>query len=429
MPMKQFFIILTVITSLALAGIIITQLYWMNRAYELKYEQFNTQVNVSLKAVSNKIFDYQLDSAAKYNLTPCDSALFQQANITEIINPVILDSLIFKEFSCLYIDNYNYGVYNKQNKNFVMGNYNGFEDELTKSQYKIIITCLYNPDIYVLSIFFPDESEIIFKSMLNWIIVSLIFLLLLVIGYIYILLNLMKQKKLSEMKNDFINNITHEFKTPISTISVAGEMLQNKNINTDPDKVKRYSGIILGENTRIQNQVDQILQLSIIDKEALMLNKIEFDAHKVINDTVESFELYIGKREAKVILNLNANSYRIYADVSQFINIVSNILDNAIKYSPEYPKIEISTKNDKDQFVISIKDYGIGISRENQKQVFKKLYRVSTGDLHDAKGFGIGLYYVKKMVEEHGGSVILNSEINKGSTFTIKLPMMSKNNE
>lgn len=425
--MKQFFLVLTIITSLALAGIIITQLYWMNRAYELKYEQFNTQANVSLKAVANKIFDYQLDSAAKYNLTPCDSALFQQADITEIINSAILDSLILKEFSCLRIDNYKYGVYNKQNKIFVMGNYIGFENELSGSSYKIIITCLYNPDIYMLSIFFPDERGIIFRSMINWIVISLIFLLFLVTGYVYIILNLMRQKKLSVMKNDFINNITHEFKTPISTISVAGEMLQNKNINTYPDKVERYAGIILGENSRIQNQVDQILQLSIIDKEALRLKRKEFDAHEAIKDTADSFELNLHRRNGEIKIILNASSYILYADKNHFINIISNILDNAIKYAPENPYITIFTENVKGNLIISIKDNGIGISRGNQKLIFKKLYRVSTGDLHDAKGFGIGLYYVKKIIEEHGGSVQLESELNKGSTFTLVLPLLLKN--
>ena len=422
--MKQLFIILTIITSLALAGIIITQVYWMNRAYELKYEQFSTQVNVSLKAVANKIFDLQLDSAAKYNLTPCDSALFKQVDITEIINPSILDSLIYKEFSCMYIDNYIYGVYNKQTKKFVIGNNNDLQHDLTTSPYKIIITCLYNPDKYMLSMFFPDEGKIIFKGMINWVVISLILLLFLVTGYVYIILNLMRQKKLSEMKNDFINNITHEFKTPISTISVAGEMLQNKNVNDDPGKVERYAGIILGENSRIQNQVDQILQLSIIDREALRLKKKEFNAREVIQDTADSFALNLQRREGELSLKLDAASHNIYADKTHFINIISNILDNAIKYSPEKPEISILTKNENENLIIEIKDNGIGISRENQKQVFKKLYRVSTGDLHDAKGFGIGLYYVKKIIEEHGGSVDLESEINKGSTFTIILPLL-----
>jgi two-component system phosphate regulon sensor histidine kinase PhoR len=225
------------------------------------------------------------------------------------------------------------------------------------------------------------------------------------------------------MKTDFVNNMTHEFKTPISTISVSSEMLIKSAVSKNPEKVKKYAKIIFDENVRLKNQVERVLQIASIDKGEYNLRMNPIDLHNIIESCVSNFEVVIAEKKGKIYTDLKADMHIITADRHHMTNVINNLLDNANKYSEEKPEIRISTENSEGRIEISIKDNGMGMSKESQKHIFKKFHRIQTGDIHDIKGFGLGLYYVYTVVEAMGGSVFVVSELNKGSEFKISFPV------
>ncbi len=230
------------------------------------------------------------------------------------------------------------------------------------------------------------------------------------------------QKKLSEMKTDFINNMTHEFKTPIATISLAAEMLMKPEVSHETERTKKYASVIFKENQRLQDQVEQVLQIAILDKGETKLRIKETDIHRILEKVVESFDMRIRELGGVIRLDLLAEPFTIEGDRMHIYNVFSNLVENAVKYSPQKPQITITSRSDNQGITVSVADKGVGISVENQELIFKNLYRVHTGDVHDVKGFGLGLYYVKKLVEMHGGKIKLQSEPGKGSVFNVFLP-------
>lgn len=225
------------------------------------------------------------------------------------------------------------------------------------------------------------------------------------------------------MKSDFVNNVTHEFKTPIATISLASEMLLKPSILGSEEKARKYARIIYDENIRLKNQVENVLQLTVLEKGTFHLKFSTFDLHQLINKTTLNFQLILKESKGKLTLDLQALNPMLHADTMHIENVLVNLLDNANKYSQDKPDIIISTYNRNASVVLVVEDKGIGISTENQKNVFRKMYRVPTGNVHDVKGFGIGLYYVKTIVEAHNGEVSLHSQLGKGSRFEISLPL------
>ena len=231
-----------------------------------------------------------------------------------------------------------------------------------------------------------------------------------------------KQDKLDEMKTDFINNMTHEIKTPIATIGLACEMLQDKSISTDPASSGTYIGIISDENRRMRMLIETILQNAKMSNKNFSLNFNEVNINELINSVVKHFNLRLESRGGTLNCELNAQPPTIYADELHITNMVYNLIDNAIKYSPEKVEIHVSTRTDGSNTIISVTDHGLGISKEDQKHIFERFYRVSTGNIHDVKGFGIGLNYVYQVAKLHHGSVTIDSTLGEGSTFTVTLP-------
>jgi two-component system phosphate regulon sensor histidine kinase PhoR len=253
---------------------------------------------------------------------------------------------------------------------------------------------------------------------------SVFFVLLIAGSFFYMLAMLVRQKKLSDIKNDFINNMTHEFKTPISTISLACEALNDNDISQSTMLMHNYIGIISEENKRLGKMAEKILQTAVLDKVLLKVKQEDVDIHRVIEDVLKSMSIVFESRNGTIETKLNASKSIVFGDKVHLTNVIYNLLDNANKYTPNKPKIELVTQNKNDLgIVILIKDNGIGISRSNQKKIFEKLYRVPTGNRHDVKGFGLGLSYVKVIVEIHGGNITVESELKKGSTFKIYLPL------
>jgi two-component system phosphate regulon sensor histidine kinase PhoR len=249
-------------------------------------------------------------------------------------------------------------------------------------------------------------------------------LFLVMVFFLYTLNVIMQQKKLAEIKNDFINNMTHELKTPISTIRIASETLINDADKIDKDKLIRYSSIIFKENKRLEQQVERVLNIAKLDKGDIKFDLELFDLHEVIEEATENIQFnQLEELGGKINLELKAEKHIVFADMVHITNVIYNLLDNAIKYCKEKPNITIQTSNINDKIHVDITDNGIGIAKENQKFLFDKFFRVSTGNLHDVKGFGLGLFYVKTVLNLLGGDISVKSQKDKGSTFTFTLPV------
>ena len=295
--------------------------------------------------------------------------------------------------------------------------------ELVASPYRVNLTPnnVFIKPLY-LAVNFPNQQNYVLKKLWWMLGASTLMILSLVFSFYFALSIIFKQKKLSEIKNDFISNMTHEFKTPISTISLACEVLNDQTIVKSPDKVANYVGIIGDENKRLGVLVENVLQTALLDKGQYKLQLQELDLHDLIMKTIDNIKLQVENRDGQIITELDAAPFVINADRIHITNIVFNLIDNALKYSQEHPLISLRTNKVKDGIELTVADNGIGISKENQRRIFDTMYRVPTGNVHNVKGFGLGLSYVKAVVEKHQGHISIESELGKGSSFKIFLP-------
>ncbi len=277
----------------------------------------------------------------------------------------------------------------------------------------------------ILKIHFPGKHDYIFDS-ISFMIPSMIFTLVLLITFIFTLYLIFRQKKLTEMKNDFINNMTHEFKTPISTISLAAQMLKDPAVGKSPQMFQHISGVINDETKRLRFQVEKVLQMSMFDRQKATLKMKEIDVNELITSVVNTFALKVERYNGKIISNLEAKNSIVFADEMHLTNVVFNLMDNAVKYKKpdEDLLLTVNTWDEQGKLMISIQDNGIGIKKENLKKIFEKFYRVHTGNLHDVKGFGLGLAYVRKIIQDHKGTIKAESELNVGTKFIIALPLL-----
>jgi len=419
--------IIIVLAAASLVGIILTQLYWVGQAYALKEDQFDHSIRISMKSVINQLQNHKNDSVFREELEKIRCRKLK-IDVTDIVEPNMLDSLINQEFSLMQINNnYYYALYNKMNERFIAGDYDGSQEELLNSKFQFSVASLYKPGDYFLSVYFPSKKYLVMEQLNIWVILSVIFLIMLLINFMYVIYTLFRQKKLSEVKNDFINNLTHEFKTPIATSSLAAEMLLRPEIEKEPKKIQKYASVILDENHRLQDQVEQMLQIAALETGSLHYRSLKVDIHQLIHNVLNSFEILMKDRQIDLQVELSAKEHFIIGDREHLQNVFSNLVDNAIKYSPEQSQIRINTWNVHGGIMIRVQDNGTGIRKEHQKHIFKKLYRVPTGNIHEARGFGLGLYYVKAVVDHHKGRIGLNSQPGTGSSFNVFLPFKSQN--
>jgi two-component system phosphate regulon sensor histidine kinase PhoR len=419
---KKLLLFIVLANSLALLGIFTTQVYWVREAYRLIDEQFSNSVRIAMKGVANQILNYEQHNAEKLHLAVEDS-LSAVVPDAHMINLNLLDFKINEEFKCMHVGpNYEYGIIDLKTGRILAGKYSKYTKELLTTPHQIPLVGFEFAEDHVLAAYFPDQSNIIIKKLINWIIISVLFALVLIIGFPVSVYVFNRQKRLSDVKTDFLNNMTHEFKTPIATISLASEMLMKKSVLDDPVKTLRYASIIFDENIRLQNHVEQILSVSLLERGQFRLKKKQVDIHDLLMDIVNKFSMTVQERGGELKAHYCAEKHFIEVDKSHLTNVIMNLLDNANKYSPQKPWIRIGTQSTEDGLIISVEDHGVGISLENQQNIFKNLYRVPTGNIYTVKGFGIGLYYVKTIIEAHGGHIILKSEINKGSRFDVYLP-------
>ena len=246
------------------------------------------------------------------------------------------------------------------------------------------------------------------------------------ITFIFTIVVIFRQKKLTEIKNDFINNMTHEFKTPISTISLAAQMLQDPSVGKSPQMFQHISNVINDETKRLRFQVEKVLQMSMFERQKVTMKMKDIDANELINGVINTFALKVEKHNGKITANLEAEESMIFVDEMHFTNVIFNLMDNAVKYKrpDEELLLNVRTWNESGRLLISIQDNGIGIKKEDLKKIFEKFYRVHTGNLHDVKGFGLGLAYVKKIVQDLKGTIRAESEVGVGTKFIIALPLL-----
>ncbi|WP_229719395.1 sensor histidine kinase [Winogradskyella schleiferi] len=282
-----------------------------------------------------------------------------------------------------------------------------------------------NESSYKLLVEFPDRKKYLLSSILWMIVLSIIFTSIIIIAYTSAIYQLIKQRQISQIKTDFINNMTHEFKTPIATINLALDSIRNPKIISDQEKVLRYLGMIKEENKRMHAQVENVLRISKLDKNELNISKERHELHDLIEDAITHVELIVEDRQGYVKAHLDAEHSSVLANETHFTNVIVNILDNAIKYSDDAPKIDVYTENVGNNIILKIADQGNGMSKAVAKRVFEKFYREHTGNVHNVKGHGLGLAYVKRIVDDHHGHISVESEKGKGSTFIVKMPLIS----
>lgn len=447
--MKKLFPWIVVLITLSLIGIIFIQINWIRNAVDLRKEQYDQRMltaldNIRRDLVNNKHFSDTpnpsdpLDASNNpwQNIFPGFSAssmipVKMRYSFNEV-HKIIASNLKAEgfsfsfEFAVLSVYPFNTAHYDMFSGDFFSAlrdsaHHRQFQTPLVSDQSSIRSALNFNE---LLTIIVPTDTYVyaILRSM-GWIIGgSVLFTLIIITAFALTIFAMLRQKKLSEIKSDFINNMTHEFKTPLATISLAVDAIGNQKVMQQKEKIHYFSNIIKEENKRMLKQVETILQSALLERQEIKLDLQEINTHEIIQRSVKNLELQLKKHQGEIQLNLEADNPVLFADEVHFSNIISNLLDNALKYSKENPLICIETCNRKKSLVITIEDNGIGMSKETQGRIFEKFYRAHTGNLHNVKGFGLGLAYVKAVVDAHKGKIKVESVVGKGSKFELDFP-------
>jgi two-component system phosphate regulon sensor histidine kinase PhoR len=353
-----------------------------------------------------------------------------ESNVEDRVRPEIIDSLLKVKFEEVGIKTpFEFGIYDLINNKLFIDHESKNADQLMKSQFRVR---LFPHDIFVhpdyLLVYFPKQRSYIFSNLIFIFSISSLFLVVIILSFYYTINTILKQKKVSEIKNDFINNMTHELKTPISTISLACEAMGDPDINRAGRLMDNYVKMIAEENKRLGLLVENVLQTAILDKGDFKLKTEQIDISQVLEKVTQSLGMHLDRKKGKIDLKYNTERLLLEADPVHITNVMYNLIDNAIKYSKTEPHISITVSETDKGMCIELADNGIGISKDQQKRIFEKLYRVPTGNVHNVKGFGLGLSYVKAIIDKHLGTIKVESELGKGSKFLITLPYFHRKN-
>ncbi|MBX2900969.1 MAG: HAMP domain-containing histidine kinase [Cyclobacteriaceae bacterium] len=410
--------IVIVLAALSIAGITTTQIYWVRKAFDLRKNQFNQDVTAALTNVANKILEINQTPSPANNLVNQITTNYFTVLVNGPIDNNLLEFLLVTEFEKRHVTaDFEYGVYDCASKCMAGGSYVSPKKVLPASFSELPT---WHNDGYYFGVRFPLVEANLISQMGIWGFSSAV-LLVVIFFFVYTLLVILKQRRLSEIQKDFINNMTHEFKTPLSTIAISTAVLKDPSIVKAPERLLNYATIIENENQRLKQQVERVLQMARLEKEDIGLKKEQVNVHELIQDAVKTNAL---NSKATITLNLQATHTLLTADKLHLTNVFFNLLDNAIKYNTHSPEIQIRSCNVNGSIQIEIQDNGIGIKPEDQRKIFFRFYRVPTGNLHDVKGFGLGLSYVKLIVEAHKGKITVKSEPGNGSCFSIVLPLV-----
>lgn len=410
---------IAILGSIAIAGIISVQIYWINQALNLQQKQFQEDVFISLKRVAERISEYNQMDFPVANPVKQISSDYYIVNIREVIDANILQLYLRNEFINMNIQtDYEYAIYDCTSERMVYGEYVSFKE----NQSKISTGDLpkYDEFTYYFGVNFPKQTSYLMAGNKLWVFFSFL-LLLTVLFFVYALNIILRQKRLSELQKDFINNMTHEFKTPISTINIASDaLLQDNSVSSDKSLIN-YTQIIKEQNERLNRQVEKVLQIAEIERKEIELKYEEVSLHTQINSIAKSVELKLKNRDGKIEINLNAVNDVLFCDKLHLTNILYNIIDNSLKYTQLKPTIKIETSELERFLYLSISDNGTGIPQEHLHEVKNKFFRVPTGRVHNVKGFGLGLYYVDQICEAHNWEWDIESKLGEGTTILLKI--------
>jgi two-component system, OmpR family, phosphate regulon sensor histidine kinase PhoR len=440
--MKRIFPVITILILLSLLGIIFFQILWIKGSLESEEQKFNEHLSIATFQASVDLMQ------EKGNLMPMskkNEGIFPSERLQlEFFKPSIsqryskdeIKQIIRKSFDKQNLQKIPFEFAISSTSSLIadqVQSENYYKLYLDSANNNLIVAPLESPSgslseglssQELLNIIVPNAKRFIWKSM-TWLIMGAVLFTFIIIAAFYVTIRaLLKQKKLSEIKSDFINNMTHEFKTPLATISLAVDALKNEKVINDRQKMDYFTGIIKEENKRMNKQVETILQAAMLDKQEVQLNLKNLHAHDLINSALNNINLQVAEKGGTMDINLQATKDEVMADEVHFTNLVNNLLDNAVKYSKDNLHIKLSTSNTGNQFRIKIEDNGIGMNKETVARIFEKFYRAHTGNLHNVKGFGLGLSYVKTMVDAHEGTIKADSVLGKGSTFLISFPLI-----
>lgn len=413
--------LVVILAAISIIGIFITQIFWLRKAFDEKEIQFNHTVNTALKNVAESLLRFNHSAIPEENPVSQLSSNYFVVRINDAIDVNMLEYMIQNEFNTYNLKaDFEYGIYDCASEKMVYGNYMSQSDNTITKRSSLPV---WNEDNYYFGVLFPNKKRTVIGQMEIWLFSTLV-LLIVMVFFAYTLYLILRQRRLSEIQKDFVNNMTHEFKTPISTINISAEVLKNPAIIKSPRRLLNYATIIHEESRRLQKQVDRVLETTTASNTNLQLNAEKLDLHEIITKCKNMLGSNTEDADIKSNFQLDAKQTVITGDKLHLTNMFRNLLDNAIKYAGnEKPEITIVTKNQTNSIIVSIQDNGIGISNKNLKKVFDKFYRVSTGNQHDVKGFGLGLNYVTLVVQAHHGKIDVESNLEIGSTFIITLPL------
>lgn len=459
---KRYIWIVSIILGGSLLSLIILQAWFFENTRKLKKEQLDLSVNIALNNVSselerkereqrirfltkqrqlqNSVLLLSSTTQTAYNLQKNEETLIQRG-LTEIVSSdsdnffnflpkPISERINFKELGNEIAKalrennvplNFEYAVKTGGTYNYMSENY--LQNSNDKKRHSKILfpneTSVLNTTQTLLIVYFNSPDDFYSEGILRFIIPAGILILVLILSSAFTIFIIFRQKRVSKIKNDFINNMTHEFKTPISTISLASQMIKDQTLDTTQESIDRYANMISDESRRLSFQVEKILQMAVFDEIEMKLKIKTLQINNLIQKHVPNFRINIEKQNGSIITHLAPDLNEIQGDEVHISNVIANLLDNALKYSKEIPEITVTTANKNGHVLLSIADNGIGIAKEDQKMIFERFYRVHTGNVHNIKGFGLGLSYVKKVVEAHKGTIEVESMPEKGSKFTL----------
>ena len=432
------------LASLSVLGVLLTQLLWLDTAFQVQRQQleiqrrqhsqlekqFNDRVVIALTNVTERILSINKDPSDLFDAVKQVRPNYFAVTINDTLHPYLLESLLRREFERRNInEDFEYGIYDCFTDSIVYGSYVSLTDSVDPGEVPHSELLKLDKDGHYFGVFFPGREgggwDPERTSASTWIfpaiVTSIVFLF-----FAYSVWVILRQKRLSEIKNDFIGNMTHELKTPISTIALSSEVLSDPDIVQEPERLRSYARIIREENERLRAQVERVLQLATLDRENLHLKREEVDLHTVVHEVAGAMKLTLKERKGSLTLELQATRSVVRGDRMHLGNVVRNLLDNAIKYCTDVPVIVVRTRDRNGSFLLEVRDNGIGIRKEDLRHVFERFYRVPTGNVHNVKGFGLGLHYVKQIAEAHQGHVDATSTPGRGSTFRLELPLLNE---
>lgn len=408
------------LSALALIGLVILQINWVNHAAKLREAQFDHRVSSAVRTAIDKISQDKHACNALGEARMCAISDLP-LKVENIKNNTCFDSLLNHELKYHKVNiDFEYDIqwFNTKEKKGLFS-LAFFETK----PFKQSLCRISQASGLELVVRFPDKNRFIYAKMSLMLISSVILILLVTTSFVMTILTIMRQKRIHEMTTEFITNMTHEFKTPLATISLASNMLRKGKVANNPAKATKYADVIHEENQKLREHVEQVLSMAKLEKGEFKLKKHNSCVHNVVQKAIETVDMQVRNRDGAINYDLSAAKAETELDELHMTNVISNLLDNANKYSPERPEITVRTRNENNGIIISVEDKGIGMSKDKQKAVFDKFYRVPTGNVHDVKGFGLGLAYVKMIVDRHDGKVSVKSEPGKGSTFEVFLPL------